>query len=129
MPGAPFRIDYSRDGELLRAHVTGVNGTLETTLACWTALAAELQRVPVPKSLLVVDDMEGEPPPPEQLAQFVQSMVGMGFEGVRVAYVEAHAEQIPAVEFGEILARERGFDARVFGNEADARIWLRHGMA
>ena len=115
MPATPFRIDYSRDGELLRAHVTGVNGTLETTLACWTALASELQRA--------------QPPPPEQLAQFVQAMVGMGFEGVRVAYVEAHAEQIPAVEFGEILARERGFDARVFGNEADARIWLRHGMA
>ena len=73
--------------------------------------------------------MEGEPPPPEQLAQFVQAMVGMGFEGIRVAYVEAHAEQIPAVEFGEILAREQGFDARVFGNEDDARIWLRHGTA
>ena len=129
MPEPTFRIDYSRDGALLRAHVTGVNGTLETTLACWTALAAELRRDPTPKALLVVDDMEGEPPPPEQLAEFVQAMVGMGFEGVRVAYVEAHAEQIPAVEFGEILAREQGFDARVFGNEDDARIWLRHGAA
>ena len=103
MPAPSFRIDYSRDGDLLRAHVTGVNGTLETTLACWMALAAELRREP-PGALLVVDDMEGEPPPPEQLAQFVQAMVGMGFEGVRVAYVEAHAEQIPEVEFGEILA-------------------------
>ncbi len=80
----PFRIDYSRDGDLLRAHVTGVNGTLETTLACWMSLAAELQRER-PGALLVVDDMEGDPPPPEQLAQFVQAMVGMGFEGVRVA--------------------------------------------
>ena len=113
---------------MLRAHVAGVNGNLETTLAYWTAIAAELQRER-PKALLVVDDMEGEPPPPEQLAQFVQAMVGMGFEGIRVAYVEAHAEQIPAVEFGEILAREQGFDARVFGNEDDARIWLRHGTA
>lgn len=129
MSGPAFHIDYERDGELLRAHVTGINGSLETTLAYWKALAAELQRDPRPKSLLVVDDMEGEPPPPEQLAQFVQAMVGMGFEGVRVAYVEAHAEQIPAVEFGEILAREQGFDARVFGNEDDARIWLRHGAA
>ena len=128
MAAPPFRIDYSREGTLLRAHVAGVNGSLETTLACWTALAAELQRDP-PGGLLVVDDMEGEPPPPEQLAQFVQAMVGMGFEGVRVAYVEAHAHQIPEVEFGEILAREQGFDARVFGNEADARIWLRHGAA
>ncbi len=127
MSEQPFRIDYSREGDLLRAHVTGVNGTLETTMACWTALAVELQRDAAPKSLLVVDDMEGEPPPPEQLEQFVQAMVGMGFEGVRVAYVEAHAQQIPEVEYGEILARERGFDARVFGNEFDARIWLRHG--
>ena len=101
----PFHIDYGRDGDLLRAHVTGVNGTLGTTMAYWAALAAELRRDPGVKALLVVDDMEGEPPPPEQLAQFVQAMVGLGFEGVPVAYVEAHAEQIPAVEFGEILAR------------------------
>ena len=128
MSEQPFRIDYSREGELLRAHVTGINGSLETTLDYWTALAGEVRRL-APAALLVVDDMEGEPPPPEQLELFVHAMVGMGFEGIRVAYVEAHAEQIPAVEFGEILAREQGFDARVFGNEDDARIWLRHGTA
>jgi hypothetical protein len=129
MAGVPFRIDYSREGDLLRAHVTGVNGTLETTLAYWTALAAQVQRDPTPKALLVVDDMEGEPPPPEQLERFVQAMIGMGFEGVRVAYVEAHAHQIPQVEIGEILARELGFHVRVFGDEGAARVWLRHGMA
>lgn len=128
MDAPRFRIDYTREGDVLRAHVTGVNGTLETTVAYWTALAAELQRNP-PAALLVVDDMEGEPPPPEQLEQFVQAMVGLGFEGVRVAYVEAHADQIPQVEVGEILARERGFEVRVFGDEQAARIWLRHGVA
>jgi ketopantoate hydroxymethyltransferase len=123
-----FRIDYQRHGSLLRAHVTGVNGTLETTLAYWMSLAEEVRR-DRPRNLLVVDDMEGDPPPPEQLAEFVQAMVGMGFEGVRVAYVEAHAQQIPEVEVGEILAREQGFDARVFGNETDASLWLRHGLS
>ena len=125
---ASFRIDYQRHGSALRAHVTGINGTLETTLAYWMALAEEIRRER-PRSLLVVDDMEGDPPPPEQLAQFVQAMVGLGFEGVRVAYVEAHPQQIPEVEHGEILAREQGFDARVFGDEADAALWLRHGMS
>jgi hypothetical protein len=129
MAAPPFRIAYGRDGDVLRAHVAGVNGTLETTLAYWTALAEEVRREPVPRALLVVDDMEGDPPPPEQLAQFVQAMVGMGFEGVRVAYVEAHAHQIPEVEHAEILARERGFDVRVFGDEQAAGIWLRHGLA
>jgi hypothetical protein len=101
---------------------------METTLAYWMAMAEEVRRDP-PRSLLVVDDMEGEPPPPEQLSQFVQAMVGLGFEGVRVAYVEAHAQQIPEIEHGKILAREHGFDARVFGNETDAALWLRHGMS
>ena len=128
MDASRFRIAYTREGDVLRAHVTGVNGTLETTVAYWTALAAEVQRDP-PVALLVVDDMEGEPPPPEQIEQFVQAMVGMGFEGVRVAYVEADADQIPQVEVGEILARERGFQVRVFGDEQAARIWLRHGVA
>ena len=125
---APYRIEYRREGGLLRAHVTGVNGSLETTIAYWNDLATEVRRLP-PRSLLVVDDMEGDPPPPEQIAQFVQAMVGMGFEGVRVAYVEAHANQVADVEHGEILARELGFDARVFDNEARARIWLEYGQA
>ena len=125
---ASFRIDYRRQGSLLRAHVTGVNGTLATTVAYWMALAEDVRRDP-PRALLVVDDMEGDPPPPEQIAEFVQAMVGQGFENVRVAYVEAHSQQIPQVEFGEILAREQGFDARVFGNETDATVWLRHGMS
>ena len=122
-----FNIDYHRQGSLLRAHVTGVNGTLETTLAYWMALAEEVRR-DRPRNLLVVDDMAGDPPPPEQLQQFVQAMLGLGFEGVRVAYVEAHAQQIPEVEHGEILAREQGFDVRVFGSESEASLWLRHGM-
>ena len=126
-PDPPFRIEYQRDGGLLRAHVTGVNGTLETTLDYWMALAGEVRRL-APTALLVVDDMEGEPPPPEQLELFVHAMVGMGFEGIRVAYVEGHANQIAQVEVGEILARERGFDVRVFGDERAARLWLRHGM-
>lgn len=123
-----FRIEYHRQGGLLRAHVKGVKGTLEMSLAYWRLLAEEVRRDP-PKALLVVSDLEGVPPPPEQMAQFVQAMVGQGFENVRVAYVEAHADQIADVEVAEILAREQGFDARVFGTEREAVTWLRHGMA
>ena len=38
-----------------------------------------------------------------------------------------HAQQIPEVEYAEIVARDLGFDARVFGNEEAATLWLRHG--
>ena len=61
---SPYRIGYRREAGLLRAHVTGVNGSLETTLAYWNDLAGEVRRLP-PRALLVVDDMEGDPPPPD----------------------------------------------------------------
>lgn len=123
-----FRIEYQRDGGMLRARFSGDNSALDTLIACWMALAEELRRDPV-AALLVVDEMRGASPDPGELAQFVQSMIGLGFEGVRVAYVEAYALQVPEAEVGEILAREQGFEVRVFGNEAAAAVWLRHGMA
>ncbi len=121
-----FHIALGTTGYGLRARVTGTNGTLETTLDYWRAIAAEVRRV-LPAALLVVDDMEGLPPPPEQLLQFVLAMRGQGMEAVRIAYVERHAEQIPQVEFAGLLANEHGFDARIFAAETDAVLWLRYG--
>jgi len=75
----------------------------------------------------VVDELVGEPLPPEQLQGLVQAMAGQGFEKFRIAYVEADGARIPLVEVAEIHAREQGYNARVFGNESDAAMWLRHG--
>lgn len=124
--GRRFHIEFGTTGYGLRARATGTNGTLETTLACWHAIAAEVRRL-APPALLVVDDMEGEPPPPGQLLEFVQAMQGQGMDAVRIAYVERHAEQLPQVEFAGLLANEHGFDARVFADEAEAVLWLRYG--
>ena len=125
-PSPPFALAFSERPGYLFVHVTGVNGTLETTVAYWLAIAEHI-RVRRPTKLMIRDDMVGEPPPPAELEKFVAAMAGQGFEGVRVAYVEADGEQIPQVEHGEILAREQGFDARVFGNEHAAELWLRYG--
>jgi hypothetical protein len=45
-----------------------------------------------------------------------------------MAYVEGRADQIPRIEYAELLARERGYTVRIFNNETDALVWLRHGM-
>jgi hypothetical protein len=128
-PGdAPFAIVFTTTDYGLRAHVTGVNGTLETTLAYWRSIAAEVRRLR-PSRVLVVDDMDGEPPPPEQLMTFVLSMKGEGLERVRIAYVERDTLQIPQVELAGLMANEHGFDGRIFGSEDDAVVWLRYGEA
>lgn len=126
MTPAPFQIDFTPAAYGLRVHVTGVNGTLETTLAYWRRIAEEVRRVR-PPGVLVVDDMDGEPPPPEELMTFVLSMKGEGMEDVRIAYVERDAVQIPQVELAGLMAYEHGFVARIFDNEDAAAIWLRYG--
>ena len=56
---------------------------------------------------------------------FLREMAQSGLEGVRIAYVDTAVGRDAEVEFAEILAREHGFNVRVTGTEADARIWLR----
>lgn len=122
----PFSLRFEHRRGILRAYVSGVNGSLGTTLAYWRAIAAEV-RVRRPRRLLVVDTMTGEPPPPEDLFRLVQQLRNEGFEQVRVAYVEADLAHVPQVEHGEIFAREAGFDVRVFHEERTAELWLQYG--
>jgi hypothetical protein len=63
----------------------------------------------------------------EQMQQLVDAMTWEGFEQMRVAYVATPGRQMARVEVAEILARERGFNVRVFSNETDAKLWLRYG--
>jgi hypothetical protein len=127
-PARSFALAFVERPGFLRVHVTGANGSLETTVACFLAIAGEV-RARRPARVLIMDEMSGEPPPPHEIEQFIRAMAGQGFEGVRVAYVEADGDQVPQVEMGEIYAREQGFDARVFGNEQQAELWLRYGEA
>ena len=121
-----FRISFRREHGHLRASVSGYGGSLETTVAYWNAIAEEVRRAR-PLSLLVVDEMDGGPMPPAQLPEFIDAVAGRGFEGLRIAFVEAHFEQLAQAQVAEILACEKGFNVRVFTNEMEAAVWLRHG--
>lgn len=122
-----FRISFRRENGHLRASVSGYGGSLETTVAYWNAIGEEVREAR-PLSLLVVDQMVGGGPmPPEQLPQFIEAVAGRAFGGMRIAFVEAHFDQLAQAEAAEILACEKGFNVRVFANEMDAAVWLRHG--
>ena len=124
--GPVFHIEFAGTDYGLRAWATGVNGSLETTLACWRTIAEEVRRQS-PRGLLVVDDMEGEPPPPDQRRECGQARQGQGMGAVRSADVVRQAEQIPQVEVAGLLANEHGFEARIFADETTAALGLRYG--
>ena len=129
MSGSPadlFQIDFTQVDCGLRAYVTGINGTLETTLSYWRRIAAEARRTDLP-ALLVVDAIYGEPPPPEHLQRVVLAMKDEGIAHLRVAYVAEDVAQIPQIELAVLMANENGFRIRIFGEEREALMWLRYG--
>lgn len=125
-PAGLFEIAFTQVDRGLRAYVTGINGTLETTLSYWRRIAAEARRLG-PATLLVVDAIYGEPPPPEHLREVVLAMKDEGISHLRVAYVAEDVAQIPRIELAVLMANENGFKVRIFSEEREAVSWLRYG--
>ncbi len=107
----------------IRVEVHG-EATYENTVAYWRAIIAEVQ-ARHPKGLLLIDKMRGAPLSAEQWKSLVAAMQDQGLESTLIAHVKPHGLQL--IEHCEIYAREAGFEARVFADEAQADLWLRHG--
>ncbi len=125
MTQAPFEIVFSAHPAGLRARVQG-EGSLENTLAYWLAIVAELATRPAP-ALLLIDETHGDPLPERDWQQLVEAMKGKGLDRLRIAHVKPLGLQ--SVEYCELFALEAGMHARVFSDEAEAVMWLRHGLS
>lgn len=124
--GSSFQIQFRRDGDRLRAYVTGETGGYAKAIEYWRLIARETVRAGV-SMLLVVDYGTGDGLTSSELEQFVRNLGGLGLEAVRTGYVGVNPARTTQNEATEILAREQGFVARVFSIEAEASLWLRHG--
>ena len=122
---ASFDIVFSAHPAGLKARVRG-EGSLENTVAYWRAIVSELEKRPSP-TLLLVDEMRGDPLSEEQWRLLVEAMKGDALDKVRIAHVKPHGLQ--KIEYCEIFALEAGMHARVFSSEAEAIMWLRHGLS
>lgn len=118
-----YRIEFSPHISGLRAHVSG-DSSVETTLAYWREIA-KVVRERDAGSLLLVDEMTGEPLDETDWLHVVISLKDEGLQRLRIAHVKPLGLQ--QVEFCEIFARDAGIEARVFESERMADLWLRYG--
>jgi hypothetical protein len=109
----------------LYAIVSGPRDSDAISIAYWT-LIAEQCRIRKASKVLVVENL-GENEDKLDVPAMVDAIIGMGMGGVQVAFVVNEIEQMAAMEHGQILAVERGLDARVFSNVTMAERWLRYG--
>jgi len=120
-----FEISFSTHPAGLRAWVRG-EGTLDNTLAYWQAIVAEVAERRS-RALLLIDELRGDPLSEAQWRQLVEMIRGGVLDQVRIAHVKPLGLQM--IEYCELFAIEAGMKARVFSNEAEAALWLRHGLS
>ncbi|KFN47385.1 hypothetical protein [Arenimonas composti] len=114
-------------GDYLYVAVSGPRDSNEITVAYWQRIIEECQRRGT-RRLMVYEnlgDHEGE----RDLQALVEWLIEEGLGELQVAFVVARIELLAHMEFGEILAMERGAHGRVFADRALAERWLRHGSA
>jgi hypothetical protein len=123
---ADYEVRFEHRPGYLYAHVTGSQDSFEIRIGFWNEVAAECRRTQA-QCLLVRDDLEGVPPPIEELARVIQGMKGKDLEGMRIAYIEPDAAWMSLMEMAEVIARESGFLPHVFGDEEEGVRWLCYG--
>ena len=126
---ADYRLEFQFEAPRLCARIVGGRDTgLAVSSAYWLRIAEELRSTGA-SELLVIDGLQGEVMTDADLERFFVLIEGSGLDRARIAYVEARMDQMPRIEYAELMARERGYTIRMFGNETDAAIWLRHGIS
>ena len=124
LEGQGFRIRLEPQPGFLRAHVTGGEDSLETSLAVWRLLGNECRTREVGR-LLVVEELSGGLTR-EEVGTMIATLHAEDFPNIRIAFVELAGNPSPG-EHGEILAIELGFTVQAFNREAEARHWLLYG--
>ena len=109
----------------LYAEVSGPNDNFEISMAYWKSIAEQCHKRSA--SRLLVYERLGEYVGERNMTLMIDSIIALGFQNVRVAFVDAFVEDLVAAEQGELLAMERGIDGRVFGSVQEADTWLRFG--
>lgn len=121
-----YRLGFDYGRGYLIVQVTGWLETVEQLIEMFAAVAVEI-RASGSEKVMVVDHTRGVVPTEPDMRRLMRAVAGLGFERVRLAYVDARGTAIARMEVGEILAREHGYLCRVFDSERVARIWLDYG--
>jgi len=123
--GDGFALDIDNRDGYLRAFVAGGSDSLAISLAYWTALGQECARRGA-TNLLVVEDLDPFDAGPEALELVCDTMVEVGLDRVRVAFVDV--QEVGQVnESGMMVGFDKGLTLMLFSTESLADRWLRFG--
>ena len=117
-----YVIKLQPEEKFLRVDLSGDLAAPETRIEAWDKIVRHCREEGF-DHLLVVQDSPGNG---SETNAFVssQGIVALGLEGIKIAYVDIDPANHEVNKFGELVAANRGANARVFYEEAPALAWL-----
>lgn len=119
-PPKPYTLTYEIRPRYLYVRLRSSEISYEIAREYWNDIVVMLSRYPK-KRILVDKDIAPEMSVAD--AYRMASAVAEEFRGVKIALCDRHADQ-RTLEFGNLVATNRGSCARSFGTIKDAESWL-----
>ena len=123
MENKEYRLTFDNKPEYLHALVEGEQDSYQISRRFWSEIAAESERLR-PTRLLVEEDLKEQLPSIADTYQGATERQDMGLAGIRIAFLDRHPEQHEQNQFGELVARNRGINMKVFSDRDEALEWL-----
>jgi len=119
----PFNIGFEDRGDHLYARVEGPTDSYEISQMYWAEIAVEVAKRGS-KKLFVEERLEEQIPSIADTYQAAAERHEMGLAGIKIAFYDAFADQLDQNQFGELVARNRGVNVKVFDDADSALAWL-----
>ncbi len=118
----PYRLTFNPKPQYLHVHVESNTDSYELSIRFWNEIAAECKQNKW-KKVLVEEDI------PEDISvaeafELASELPQIGFFGVKIAFVDHYIEQEEMNKFSEMVAVNRGLNAKIFTNTNEAEKWL-----
>jgi hypothetical protein len=121
--GKPYSITFEHRSNYLYAYVKGDKDSYEISKAYWSEIAEECAKLEIRK-VLVDEDIAEPMPSMSEVYHGASERSFMGLSGLKIAFVDRHAEQHEQNLFGELVATNRGLFCKVFNTFEEAERWL-----
>ena len=119
----PFNIIFEDRGDHLYARVDGPSDSYEISQMYWAEIAMEASNRGS-KKLFVEEWLEQQIASIADTYQAAAERHEMGLAGIKIAFYDAFADQLDQNQFGELVARNRGVNVKVFDDADAALAWL-----
>lgn len=121
--GKPYSITFEIRPRYLYAYVQGDADSYEISNAYWQEVSAELAKHKMQK-LLLDEDLSQPMDSMSDIFKGASERSFMGLSGVKIAFVDRHADQHEQNLFGELVATNRGLYCKVFSDFEEGESWL-----